>query len=241
MKKSTKIIWGIALIVIGVFVALNRLNVIAFDVIFDGWWTLFIIVPCAIGLFQRQNVTGNLIGVIVGVTLFAVQKEWLNWAVIGDLIFPVILVAIGVGVIFAKKEDTQEDAEIEVQEQDDDREGKEEIVFDNASETKLNVFAAFSGTKSVINGDKVTGGDVTAVFGGTDCDLTNAVFSGETKLNVNAIFGGVKLILPKNVNVKVNPTSIFGGATNKRAQASEPGAPVVYVNALSMFGGVTIQ
>jgi hypothetical protein len=36
MKKSTKITWGIALIVIGVYVALNRLNVIAFDVIFGG-------------------------------------------------------------------------------------------------------------------------------------------------------------------------------------------------------------
>ncbi len=243
MKKSTKIMWGIALIVVGVFIALNRLNVISFDVIFDGWWTLFIIVPCAIGLFQRQNVTGNLIGVIVGVSLFATHREWLNWDLVGELIFPVILVAIGVGVIFTKKEKETFDESKDIEETlIENPVINEEVGFSDSMETKkLNVFSAFSGGKSVVDGDKVTGGEITAVFGGADCDLTNAVFEGVTKLNVNAIFGGVKLILPKNVNVKINPTSIFGATTNNRNSANDTNAPTVYVNALSMFGGIKIR
>lgn len=242
MKKFTKIIWGVALIIIGVIIALDRLNVISFDVIFDGWWTLFIIVPCAIGLFQRQSVTGNLIGVIVGVTLFAVHRGWLNWDLVGDMIFPVILVAVGAGVIFTKKEKETFD-ELEKEETlIENPVINEEVSFSNTPETKkLNVFFAFSGGKSVVNGDKVTGGDVTAIFGGSDCDLTNAVFQGVTQLNVNAIFGGVKLILPENVNVKINPTSIFGGTTNNRNSANNENAPTVYVNAFSMFGGIKIQ
>lgn len=242
MKKFTKIIWGVALIIIGAIIALDRLNVISFDVIFDGWWTLFIIVPCAIGLFQRQSVTGNLIGVIVGVTLFAVHRGWLNWDLVGDMIFPVILVAVGAGVIFTKKEKETFD-ELEKEETlIENPVINEEVSFSNTPETKkLNVFFAFSGGKSVVNGDKVTGGDVTAIFGGSDCDLTNAVFQGVTQLNVNAIFGGVKLILPENVNVKINPTSIFGGTTNNRNSANNENAPTVYVNAFSMFGGIKIQ
>ena len=242
MKKSTKIVWGVALIIIGAIIALDRLNVISFDVIFDGWWTLFIIVPCAIGLFQRQSVTGNLIGVIVGVTLFAVHRGWLNWDLVGDMIFPVILVAVGAGIIFTKKEKETFD-ELEKEETlIENPVINEEVSFSNTPETKkLNVFFAFSGGKSVVNGDKVTGGDVTAIFGGSDCDLTNAVFQGVTQLNVNAIFGGVKLILPENVNVKINPTSIFGGTTNNRNSANNENAPTVYVNAFSMFGGIKIQ
>ncbi|MBE5753441.1 MAG: hypothetical protein E7343_05190 [Clostridiales bacterium] len=243
MKKSTKIVWGVALIVIGAIIALDRLNVISFDVIFDGWWTLFIIVPCAIGLFQRQNVTGNLIGVIVGVCLLAVHREWLDWDLVGEMIFPLILVALGLGVIFTKKDkETFDESEKEEETLIENPVINEEVGVSNPIQTKkLNVFSVFSGGKSVVDGDKVTGGDVTAIFGGSDCDLTNAVFEGVTKLNVNAIFGGVKLILPENVNVKINPTSIFGGTTNNRNSANDASAPTVYVNAFSMFGGIKIQ
>lgn len=243
MKKSTKIVWGVALIVIGAIIALDRLNVISFDVIFDGWWTLFIIVPCAIGLFQRQNVTGNLIGVIVGISLLSVHREWLDWDLVGEMIFPLILVALGLGVIFTKKDkETFDESEKEEETLIENPVINEEIGVSNPIQTKkLNVFFAFSGGKSVVDGDKVTGGDVTAIFGGSDCDLTNAVFEGVTKLNVNAIFGGVKLILPENVNVKINPTSIFGGTTNNRNSANDASAPTVYVNAFSMFGGIKIQ
>lgn len=243
MKKSTKIVWGVALIIIGVIIALDRLNVISFDVIFDGWWTLFIIVPCAIGLFQRQNVAGNLIGVIVGACLLAVHKEWLDWDLVGEMIFPVVLVAIGLGVVFTKKEkETFDESEKEEETLVENPVINEEVGVSNSMEKKkLNVFFAFSGGKSVVDGDKVTGGDVTAIFGGSDCDLTNAVFQGVTQLNVNAIFGGVKLILPENVNVKINPTSIFGGTTNNRNSANDESAPTVYVNAFSMFGGIKIQ
>ncbi len=30
--------------------------------LFDGWWTLFIIVPCAIGLITDRDKTGSIIG-----------------------------------------------------------------------------------------------------------------------------------------------------------------------------------
>ena len=37
MKKLTKILWGIVLIVLGVVFALNALNIANIDVFFDGW------------------------------------------------------------------------------------------------------------------------------------------------------------------------------------------------------------
>ena len=53
MKKSSSIIWGIVLIIIGAVFALNSLDITDIDIFFDGWWTLFIIVPSAIGFFTE--------------------------------------------------------------------------------------------------------------------------------------------------------------------------------------------
>ena len=60
MKKITKIIGGLILIAVGVLFALNALKITNFDIFFDGWWTLFIIVPCLIGLFTEKDKIGNL-------------------------------------------------------------------------------------------------------------------------------------------------------------------------------------
>ena len=45
MKKLTKILWGIALVLAGGIFALKALGLTNIEVFFDGWWTLFIIVP----------------------------------------------------------------------------------------------------------------------------------------------------------------------------------------------------
>ena len=61
MKKAGSVLLGIVLIAAGVIWALNEFNVTNINVFFDGWWTLFIIVPCAIGLFTEREKTGNII------------------------------------------------------------------------------------------------------------------------------------------------------------------------------------
>ena len=63
MKKISSVIWGIVLIAAGALFALNALNITNIDIFFDGWWTLFIIVPCAVGLFTEREKTGNIIGI----------------------------------------------------------------------------------------------------------------------------------------------------------------------------------
>ena len=60
MKRVTKILWGVVLIAAGVIFALNALDITDIDVFFDGWWTLFIIVPCTVGIFTEREKTGNV-------------------------------------------------------------------------------------------------------------------------------------------------------------------------------------
>ena len=67
MKKTSKILWGVLLVLAGVLLALKATDLLQFDIFFDGWWTLIIIIPSVIGLFTERNKTDNLIGIAVGV------------------------------------------------------------------------------------------------------------------------------------------------------------------------------
>lgn len=74
MKKIENTVIGLILIIIGVIIGLNAFHITNIDLFFDGWWTLFIIVPCFFGLFKDQDKTGNIIGLIVGIYLSRINK-----------------------------------------------------------------------------------------------------------------------------------------------------------------------
>ena len=63
MKKFGNILWGIVLIVIGLIIGGNALGITNINIFFVFCWTLFIIIPCFIGLFKDNEKAGNLIGV----------------------------------------------------------------------------------------------------------------------------------------------------------------------------------
>ncbi|MBO5306070.1 MAG: hypothetical protein J6B12_04840, partial [Clostridia bacterium] len=105
--------------------------------------------------------------------------------------------------------------------------------------TPKNAFAAFSGSDLKFDGEVFEGAELTAVFGGIECDLRGAVIENDCAIKVTAIFGGIDIFAPNGVNVKVNSTSLFGGVSNKTAAHKD--APTIYVSGTCMFGGVDIK
>ena len=85
MKKFRNIIWGLILIIIGFIMAGNSLGITNIDLFFDGWWTLFIIIPCFTGLFKENEKTGNIIGLIIGVALLLACQNVIDFDVIAKL------------------------------------------------------------------------------------------------------------------------------------------------------------
>ncbi len=79
---------------------LNALELTDINIFFDGWWTLFIIVPCFIGLFKDKEKTSNLIGLIIGLCLLLGCLDILEFAIIWKLMVPAILVMIGLSFVF---------------------------------------------------------------------------------------------------------------------------------------------
>lgn len=225
MKKTSNIIWGIILVAAGVIFALNALNIATIDVFFDGWWTLFIIVPCAVGLFQEREKTGNLIGIAIGVVLLLCCQDILDFSMLWKLLVPAVIVIVGLKMlltgIFGNK-------------------ANEMIVKMKEDGVKPKACCAvFSGSNLNYSGEVFEGAELTAVFGGVKCDLRNAVIEKDCAIGATAIFGGVDILVPDHVNVKVSSNSIFGGVSNKTA--SHKDAPTVFISGTCMFGGVDIK
>ena len=118
MKKYRNILWGIVFIVAGIIWGLDSTGIINVNLFFDGWWTLFIIIPCTIGLFNEKEKMGNLIGLLIGVTLLLCYRNILSIELIWQLILPTILIIIGIKFIFKDVKSETENKSIEKKEID---------------------------------------------------------------------------------------------------------------------------
>lgn len=227
MKKISKILWGIALIAIGGIFALNAFGITDIKVFFDGWWTLFIIVPCFVGIFSDREKTGNIIGLFVGVFLLLCCQNVIGFDMLWKLAFPAIIVIIGLKLILGVVLGDKATKIIETSHQD----GKDIKVG----------CATFSGQDINFDGELFTGAELSAIFGGVKCDLRNAVIEKDCAISATCIFGGIDILVPNNVNIKINSNSIFGGVSNKNHHQNIPDAATIYINATCMFGGVDIK
>jgi predicted membrane protein len=226
MKKTTVILWGAVLIIIGALFAMNALGV-GVDLFFEGWWTLFIIVPCTIGLFTEKEKLGNAIGVSIGVLLLLAVRDVITFDLFWDLLLPVILILVGckliIGAVFRKKSD------------DVYKKQKE-----NGAPMK-NCTAVFGGSGVKFAGERFEGAELNAIFGGVDCDLRGAEITEDCVINASAIFGGVDIFVPEHVNVKIESFSIFGGASDERKRKYDAEKITVYIRATALFGGVDVK
>lgn len=220
MKNCKNIILGIILIVVGVWFGLYATGVVKVNLLFNGWWTLFIIVPSFLGLFDEDGRTGSLIGLFAGVLLLLSCQDVLNFDIVLKLIVPCVLIVTGLSFIFKGKIKTKNIENVKV-----------------VGGTNYN--ATFSGQNLDFSKEEFTGTKLDAVFGGIKCDLRNAIINDDVVIEASAIFGGITILVPKDVNVKITSTSIFGGVDGK-SKMDKPGK-TIYVNATCLFGGVEVK
>lgn len=227
MKKLNGILWGIALIAIGAILALNAFDIIAFDIFFKGWWTLFIIVPCLIALITERDKIGSIIGLCVGVLLLLSCRGILSFAIFWKLIIPIIIVLIGIKIIINSLVPNKT-AEF----------FKEMRV--NGGELKSGT-ATFSDLNMDFSGENFESAAMSATFGAVKCDLRNAIIEKDCFINASAVFGGIDISVPPELNVKVRSNSIFGGVSDKTGRKIQEGKPTLYINATCVFGGIEIK
>ncbi len=100
----------------------------------------------------------------------------------------------------------------------------------------------FSGGERQIVSDNFKGGKVTAIFGGTELDLTKARLApGRSELEITCIFGGATIIVPDDWFVTVEVTPILGGFSDSRkispGRVVDPAKHLLIKGAVILGGG----
>lgn len=225
-------IMGIFLIGIGVAFLLNRLQVIPsyWSNLIMSWQSLLIFIG-VINVFKRHARFPGLILILIGVTFLLPDAFDIPFET-RQLIWPVLLIIIGLVIVLKTRNlkiPKYEDSDPEY----------------NINTGKIDEVAIFGGGKRVISNQNLQGGNITAIFGGVDLDLTEADFADDYNvLEVTCIFGGVTVITKPEWDIQVHVASILGGFSDKRKVYKRDdlsSKKTLVIKGAAIFGGGEIK
>ncbi len=230
MNKVKPIIWGIAIIALGVIFGGNALGLFNLNVFFDGWWTLFIIVPSTISLITEKGRIASLGFLTTGIILLLAAQNVFSYDVAWKAILALFLILIGISIIFRSVFHNKNDKEVAKK--------VENLKNDKTMDAQT---AVFSGSDRIYNDEVFTGSNLTAVFGGVDLDLRKAKFEKDTVIKAFCAFGGIDIKVPEDVQIKIKSGIIFGGISDDRKGDKNKGKYTIYLDAAGGFGGISIS
>lgn len=120
----------------------------------------------------------------------------------------------------------------------------------DSSQPRLDDVHIFWGGRRRIISKNFMGGEIVAIFGGFDIDLTQADFPGDqVEIEIVSIFGGGEIRVPATWEVIVDSVGIFGGTTDRTwhpqsvPAAAAPATPAkkLIIKGVAIFGGLTIK
>jgi len=230
-KIDKRILLGGILIFLGGIFLLNTMNILNFriaNVIFS--WPFIMLV---IGLFVLVNTEKKFLGgVLSGIgALFLIPRIFPEVDYDGGIIIPIFLIILGMYIIIKKRK----------------TETGTEFTFDTSkmNKDKIDDVSIFGGGTKIISSNNFQGGNITAIFGGSEINLINCQLAeGDNVLDVLCVFGGTTIILPKEWNVVINVTSVLGGFSNKAIRNPSiviDQARTLHIKGLAMFGGGEVK
>ena len=232
MNKKGRIVGGVLLLLLGIGMMLEFTDVITFN--FDGWWTVFIIVPCLVSLFSSKNTTMSLIGIGVGVLLLMAAQGFIPWNDVWKYIVCVVLIVWGIMLIFSRNggvgcsgPDKQNVAELK------------QISQDGRSIRQISVSFGKHGYEFA--GQRFEGARVQTSFGFVGIDLRGADVLDGAVIDVDCSFGGMEIRVGDDVLVKNAVESSFAGVECREHLCNATGAKTLYVKGHCSFGGIEIK
>ncbi|MGI6169536.1 MAG: LiaF transmembrane domain-containing protein, partial [Christensenellales bacterium] len=177
-NRVSTIVWGLAFIVAAVVIGGNVLGTWDWSLFFPGWWALFIIIPSLVGVIRNGLRSGSSVVLLVGVFLLVGAQRGISRGQLWSLFFPALLALIGIMILLGTfGRGSRQGANLP----------------ENVQGGKLpSYLAVFSGQDIRIT-DEFFGANLTAVFGGVDLDLRDAVIQQDIAINGIVAFGCVEI------------------------------------------------
>ena len=168
------------------------------DHIIFSWPMLLVTIGLVITIGSSGGKTSGVIVMAVG-AFFLIPQIFRETFDI-NMFWPSIFIIVGIIFIFSK------------------RKGWNSVTTSPlSSDDYIDYVHIFSGGERQIVSENFRGGRVTAIFGGSEIDLTKAkLASGVSELEIACVFGGTTIIVPDEWNVKIDVVPILGGFGDSR-------------------------
>jgi predicted membrane protein len=223
------VVTGGIFILIGLAFMLDHLGIIAIGNLWR-FWPLLLVFGGVVNFMSRRGAWGLLLmlaGVVLqlnelGITHFGWAAFW-----------PMMLIALGLFIMWGSFQWGSKPAASTSSASGDPR-------------TTLNEAVVFGGLERRMTSQDFQGGDITAIFGGVELDLTEAnMQANEATLAITAIFGGVEVRVPPTWQVAFRGAPIFGGVEDKtraaRVDPANPDPKTLVITGAVIFGGLEIK
>jgi len=223
------VVTGGIFILIGLAFLLDHLGIISIDNLWR-FWPLLLVLTGVINFVSQRRTWGALLmfaGALLQLNELGITH--FGWAAL----WPMTLIAFGVFVMWgsmqwSSKPSTSKSA-------------------GGDPRTTLNEAVVFGGLERRMTSPDFQGGDITAIFGGVELDLTEAQMQAdEATLAITAIFGGVEIRVPPTWQVAFRGAPIFGGVEDKTrtSRVVDPASPnlkTLIITGAVIFGGLEIK
>jgi len=234
MKKgniTTKVICGSILLIFGILWILNT-AIFHFRFSFEGWWTLFIIIPSLCGVITARQKATPAFFLGVGVIMLLCSQNVLWWDDVWKYILALVAITWGISLILNKADDGFQN----------DKTVDEDIKNINRDKCHLRQYnITFCERTEDLFGQYFEGADISVSFAGATLDLRRAEILDGAVISVNCIFGSLTLLVGEDIIVKNAIKTTLGGVNNARRTDITPGAKTIYLEGACSFAGVEVK
>lgn len=259
MKRNiTPLLFGLCLIAVGFGYLGTLLFHWEFNLFFDGWWTLFLIIPGVAGLLSNGPQTLNISLLLVGSLLLLREQEVLtshdSWVIVVSVLILIAGISLLVGFFRKPKAAPQgwyqppytsaytanSAGPAGAPAYGAGQKAAYAHPFDHRDYPKYT--AVLTGINARCDAQDLAGLEATAVLGGIDLDLRTAVIQRDITITLTAVLGGIDVFLPQNIRIQLIRNDVLGGTDCKAAVLGpESGAPMVTLVCRSCLGGIEIK
>lgn len=221
---SASLVVGIGILFLGTVLMLENFGIRGAHYL----WRLWPLIIVALGIIKLRNAKGSRTGAYMLLAIgSALSLSTIFGIDLGSLLGPLFVMGIGIFIMLhALKKHRQSPPSLK------------------ESEDFIKGMALFSSYRHRHPRSPFKGGELTAIFGGTEVDLRDAqITSQSVRLDCFIMFGGGEIRVPEGWDVRVSATAIFGGIDNKSIPLPNgaQGKPVLSVTGMVLFGGMEIK
>ena len=242
-NSQNRIIVGAIIIVFGILALADNMEIFGSLQVLHFWPTVFIIAGLVKILQARQRKDYVYGGLFLALGLFlTLEHLGLFYFHIHDL-WPLFL--IGAGILVLSKNSLETDIRRRLENRHGGSTSDFTTYSDNAAPgeaapTRINMVSVLGGNKRRSDAQNFKGGDLTALMGGAELDLTQASIQGEAVLNVFVMWGGIELRVPQDWTVVSDVIPVLGGAQDHTIGPAASGKRLVVTGQVIM-GGLEIK